>query len=266
MISEQASAAQRRMQQRISAMGETSMNHLPSTQDLFSATAALQKQLKDQQVDALTMSSELEGGTDADEAWAYRLENYWRALESALDPAQPAPHYQAVASGLDQRLEPDQFEQVMSTMTMQSCADASLENALYSGHEVVASEPNGSWELDQSNRYIAQKRDWDQESSATTIEGRNYGYDHLSPVKEAVYDVMTDEQRITHDQRQIDAAMLGHAPMAGRMGFDPLERQAAELYGVPMIDHHQAAATGVPAPEQVMNGVEVQTGRGPDLN
>lgn len=253
MISEQAAAAHQRMQQRIQDMSETSMNHLPTTHDLFSATAALQKQIRDQQADALTLIGDLEGGSDADEAWAYRLENYSAALESALDPAQPAPHYQAVSSGLDQRLEPDQFEQVMSTQTMQACADASLENALYSGGQAVTGEPHDSWGLDAPSRYIEQKRSWDHECSAATIDGRNYGYAQMSPVKEAVREVMTDEQLITHDQRQIDAVMLGHAPMAERMGIDPLERQAVELYGAPMLDHHQSIGPEASATEQMLN-------------
>lgn len=265
MISSDGLARQSRMQLRIEEMGQTSSDHLPSTQDLFAATNRLRNQMQQQRADAQALIAELEGGNEAEEALAQRLNSYSEALDEALDRAHPAPHYLATVSGLEQRLHPDQLDQVMGREAMQSCADASLENAMYSGHDILRGHPEPTRGGDFPFRYLEQKHAWDQECSAANMNGRNYGYTPMSPVKEEVRKVLTDEQLIQSDQRQINAAMLGHTPMAERMGINPLERQAAEIYGTPMLDHHQALDSGTPAPGHMMNGIEVQGGKGPEL-
>src|SRR5690625_3508936 len=126
-----------RMSGRIEAMVSRVENHLDTTEALFSATGQLRDDLTAQSEDAHTLAGLLEDGTEQDEALAQQLMDYHEALESALDIHRPAPHYQGTVSGLDQRLDPDQMETVMASPAAQDCADASLESALYSGHELL---------------------------------------------------------------------------------------------------------------------------------
>ena len=222
-----------RMLQRITDMESGVSDHLPTTDALFTATSRLRDQLMEQREDAHTWAALLETGPEHEEALAEHLIDYRDSLDAGLDADHPAPHYQATVSALDQRLEPDQLETVMGSEAMQHCADASLETALASGNELLTTGQAG----DQPSRYRDHKRSWDLECSAGSHGEKLYGYTPMAPVKEQVENVLSDQQLIEHKQRQIDAAMIGHLPSAQRLGVDVMQRQAAEIYAAPMIDH-----------------------------
>lgn len=251
-----------RMQDRISTMEVRVPEHLPSTEALFAATAQLREQVLDQRDDAHMAAGLLERGTEQEEALAQRLTDYSQALESALDINHPAPHYQATVSGLDQRLDPVQMEAVMESDALQHCADASLENALYSGEELLATGNGG----DHPAQYQEHKRSWDTECSAGTIDAKLYGYTPMGPVKEQVRLVLSDDQIIEHDQRQIDAVMISHLPSAHRLGVDPLERHAADYYGAPMIKD-QPASPDMPTAAELAHSTDLNLNQqaGPSL-
>lgn len=225
-----------RMLKRITDMQATVAEHLPTTDSLFASTARLREELIAQRDDAQSWAVMLEGGTEQEEALAGQLMDYRDALESALDIDHPAPHYQATVSGLDQRLDPDQVEAVMESQALQQCADASMENALYSGNHLLGAGDSGEHPF----KYREYKRSWDQECSAGADGETLYGYTPMAPVKEQVEIVLSDQQLIEHQQRQIDAAMISHLPSAQRLGVDVLQRHALDLYAAPMIDPPQA--------------------------
>lgn len=224
------------MLQRIRNMQAGVGEHLPTTDSLFAATTRLRDQIMAQRDDAHTWAALLETGPEEEEVLAAQLIDYRDALDAGLDISYPAPHYQATVSALDQRLEPDQLETVMGSEAMQRCADAALENALYSGNELLTTGDSA----EHPARYRDHKGAWDHECSAADDGEKLYGYTPMAPVKEQVELVLSDQQLIEHQQRQIDAAMISHLPSAQRMGVDVLERHAVESYAAPMVEHRQA--------------------------
>lgn len=225
-----------RMLGRIRQMEGTVAEHLPTTQALFSATAAMQETLRHQREDAQQWAALLEEGTESQEALAEELIDYSHALDAALDSEHPAPHYQASVSALDQRLDPDQMDTVLGSEAIQHCADASLENALYSGQQLLTSGTSA----DHPFIYREHKQDWDRACSAAEDGSRLWGYTPMAPVREEVESVMSDTQLIEHQQRQIETAMASHMPTATQPEVDVLERQAVELYAAPMIAPSQS--------------------------
>lgn len=240
MSSEPDDMYRSRMLGRIQQMEATVSEHLPSTQALFSATAAMQETLRHQREDAQQWAALLEEGTDSQEALAEELIDYSHALDAALESDHPAPHYQASVSALDQRLEPDQMDTVLGSESIQQCADASLENALYSGQHLLTSGTSADHPL----IYREHKHDWDRACSAAEDGTRLWGYTPMAPVREEVESVMSDTQLIEYQQRQIETAMASHMPAATQPEVDVLERQAVELYAAPMITPPQ------PEPDQ----------------
>lgn len=237
-----------RMQERIRQASQAQSTVLTTTDEMFTATGQLRHSIEAQAGDAAALAAEVEGGSDVEDRLAQRLLGYRQALAAALNEAAPAPHYQGITSGLEQRLEPDQIEEIMTSPVMQECADASLEAALYSGSDMLSGHPEPSRGGELFDRYLQAKHHWDTECSAfTTVDTQSgatqyIGYEPMAPVKQKIREVMTDQQLELHDQRRIDAAMCGHLPMAEQLHIDPLERHAEDYYAAPMIlDTHATA-------------------------
>lgn len=221
---------QQRMLDRIQQADQQSRTHLPDTDSLFDATMQLRGTLEAQLKDAEQWGAILDHGSEDEELLAYQLQDYSFALEVALDDTRPAPHYQAVRSSLEQKLDPEQEAAVHEAGTMSEVMSASMENALASGYDTL----QGGQGSDGPALYRQAKEAWDVDCSAGTIDGEHVGYIPMAPLKEQVREVLTPAQRIEADQRQIDAMMIGHTPMATRLGVDPLEMHATEMYGTPM--------------------------------
>lgn len=221
---------QQRMLDRIQHVDEQAQTHLPDTDSLFAATRQLRATLEAQLKDAEDWGTMLDHGSEDEELLAYQLQDYSFALEVALDNTRPAPHYQAVRSSLEQKLDPEQEAAVYEAGTMSEVMSASMEHALASGYDTL----QGGQGSDSPAQYRHAKEAWDADCSAGTIDGEHVGYVLMAPVKEQVREVLTPAQRIEADQRQIDAMMIGHTPMATRLGVDPLEMHASEMYGTPM--------------------------------
>lgn len=254
-----------RMLARINAVDSRLQTDLGDTFSTFTATRDLRTDILDQAADAKAWAAQLEGGTETEETHAELLSDYAASLDAATNENSPAPHYQAIRAGLEQKLQPDQYEQVLNDPRIQLAADASMENALYSGKEILES---GTGE-DHPYIYRDHKLTWDQASALAVIDGEPVEISPSSPIRGAVNDVLTDEQRITQDQRRIDSAMLAGQPqLADSLGVGAIERAAMNTYGTPMIDDGPLANTAAhTSPANQLPALDAARAKdhGPDL-
>ena len=241
-----------RMLSRITAM-ENHLNHdLTDALSTLESTRWLRTQLHDQAQDADRWVSLIEDRSPEDEDLADALWEYQQSLEAAIDPHAPAPHFHAVRQGLEKKLEPEQYETVLADPRVRLTQHASLENALYSGKQTLMSSAELSEQDQNPEIYRDHKYQWNQQAAMAVLDGEPIEISPGLPVQSAVNDVLTEDQRITQDQRKIDSAMLAGQPqLAANLGVGTIERTAMEIYGTPMIDDGPMASStsNPPQPE-----------------
>jgi len=236
-----------RMLSRIASM-EDHLNHeLGDGVTTLESTRWLRTMLHDQAQDADLWITHLDDQSADEEDLAAGLWEYQQCLEEALAPHAPAPHFHAVRQGLEKKLEPEQYEAVLTDPRVQLTQDASMENALFSGKQLLSAPSAASAHGQHPQIYRQIKQQWNQQAALAVLDGQPVEVSPGLPVQSAVNEVLTDAQRITQDQCKIDSAMLAGQPqLAASLGVGTIERTAMEIYGTPMIDDGPMASTSTP--------------------
>ena len=202
--------------------------------------------LGDQAADAAESAYLLQEYLDQEEA-AAAMENYRDVLRQASTPdtdetgpnPPTAPQWRTLRQGLQRSLTDQQLEDLQ--------ADHRISNTIKSSQEAAMM----TWKPDQPAEHTSQATsqyqqalaDWRTSCSVAELNGETIVYDPGHPVRSAVDEVMTEDQRMARDQAVIGAKLsqaLGpHEGLdeAAQIGTSTINDW--ENHGIPPLDTHQ---------------------------
>lgn len=190
---------------------------------------ALDWHLKDQVVDARDAAALLESADRPEEAAA--MEAYRDCLRDAAASRNAAPSWRPTQASLSASMDRDQMRKLRDDPRIKSAAAASKEQAL------LVWKPGG--EPDQTvaaaRSYQSGLEEYQQRSSIVEIEGELTEYDRGYPIRSAVHEVMSDQQRLDQETRMLDAQLRLSQPVVTAQAYQAFDEvQEWNRYGAPL--------------------------------